>query len=114
MASPQELLDVGDRTVRLERGGRPATDVVFEAIRRTGLEPTDRAPLVEAIDGDALNDLVPPGRDPEPVVTFEVWGRRVAVTPAAVEVFDTEACEDGGDGEGEAATGDAGEPDERR
>lgn len=69
------------------------------------MEPTDRTPLADTVDGDASNDLVPPGRDPEPVVTSEVWGRRVAVTPAAVEGFETGAHEDGDDGgDGEATT----------
>ncbi|MFC7068825.1 hypothetical protein [Halobaculum lipolyticum] len=53
---------------------------------RIGIDPQSRSPaLQESVDADALNRLA---ESPTAVVSFELWGYWVRITPNVVELYD--------------------------
>ena len=62
------------------------TEQLLLVFDRLDEDPQSRSPLFnETIDADALNSLA---ESPTAVVSFELWGYWVRITPAAVELYD--------------------------
>ena len=82
-SSPDGVADVGPETVTYERDPdeRPTRSVVRAVAATVGADPRRMRPLSEAIDPDALNELLEPASADRPTtrVTFGFNGCTVAV-----------------------------------
>ncbi|WP_435064421.1 hypothetical protein [Halobaculum sp. EA56] len=64
----------------------PPSEQLLLLFDRVGVEPeTEPAVLQRAVDVDALNAI---GRQSTAVVTFELWGYWVRITPEVIELYE--------------------------